>query len=212
MARTTKEEAQKTRQKLIETAIDLFYEKGVSATTLEHIAEAADLTRGAIYWHFKNKPDLIAALHEHFHISILETINNELSNVANPPLERIRSSWRHFLLDLARKPMYLKVLSIFLFKCDYSGELADLLAQQKEKKSAARELITACFQAAIDRQDVNPTYSATLLTQAHMCYMHGIISEYISGNKVQQLEEDAESLLDFFFAQLPAGVKHQPTA
>lgn len=203
MARTTKEEALKTRQKLVETAIDLFYERGVSATTLEHIAEAAGLTRGALYWHFENKRDLISGVHEHFHMSILETINKELGNEDNPPLERIKNSWRQFLLGLARNQMYLKVLSIFMFKCDYSGDLAGLLTQQREKKAQARALITACFQMAIDRGDLPATQPAELLTQCQMCFMHGIIAEYIMGNKVAQLENEAETLINFFYRQLP---------
>lgn len=46
MARKKKEEAQKTRQQLIEAAIGLFATRGVSSTTLTDIADAAQLTRG----------------------------------------------------------------------------------------------------------------------------------------------------------------------
>ncbi len=84
MARTTKEQAQKTREKLIETAIDVFYERGVNATTLEQVAEAAGLTRGAFYWHFKNKLDLVSAVHEHFHLHILGTLQEELESTSTP--------------------------------------------------------------------------------------------------------------------------------
>jgi AcrR family transcriptional regulator len=57
--RRTKEDAEKTKQLIIETAVDLFAAKGVEAITLQNIAEKAKCTRGAIYWHFKNKRDLI---------------------------------------------------------------------------------------------------------------------------------------------------------
>ncbi|ELD9861678.1 multidrug efflux transporter transcriptional repressor AcrS, partial [Escherichia coli] len=55
MAKRTKAEALKTRQELIETAIAQFAQHGVSKTTLNDIADAANVTRGAIYWHFENK-------------------------------------------------------------------------------------------------------------------------------------------------------------
>lgn len=54
----TKAEALKTRQELIETAIAQFAQHGVSKTTLNDIADAANVTRGAIYWHFENKTQL----------------------------------------------------------------------------------------------------------------------------------------------------------
>ncbi|KMV73799.1 hypothetical protein AI29_12660, partial [bacteria symbiont BFo2 of Frankliniella occidentalis] len=58
MARKTKAQAQETKSLLIEAAIDCFASRGVSATSLSEIAEHAGMTRGAIYWHFKNKTEL----------------------------------------------------------------------------------------------------------------------------------------------------------
>ena len=64
MARRTKEDAQKTRELLIEAAENVFYDKGVSKASLSDIAESAGVTRGAIYWHFKNKHDVFEAMIE----------------------------------------------------------------------------------------------------------------------------------------------------
>lgn len=58
MARKTKEQAQETRLQILEAAVVEFSARGVSATSLTDIANAAGVTRGAIYWHFKNKVDL----------------------------------------------------------------------------------------------------------------------------------------------------------
>lgn len=62
MPRRTKEEAEKTRQEILFSALDIFYEKGYSKTTFDEIAKRINLTKGAVYWHFRNKPDIIAAL------------------------------------------------------------------------------------------------------------------------------------------------------
>ena len=62
MARRTKEEAQETRAKLLDAAEHLFLKQGVSGTSLAQIAQAAGTTRGAIYWHFKDKGDLFNAM------------------------------------------------------------------------------------------------------------------------------------------------------
>ncbi|MCC7881711.1 TetR family transcriptional regulator, partial [Escherichia coli] len=58
MARKTKEEALRTRQLLIESAIQQFALRGVTNTTLTDIADAAGVTRGAVYWHFVSKTEL----------------------------------------------------------------------------------------------------------------------------------------------------------
>lgn len=64
MARRTKAEAEQTRQKILRAALDLFVEKGYERTTFEDVAERIQLTKGAVYWHFKSKSDLFAELVE----------------------------------------------------------------------------------------------------------------------------------------------------
>lgn len=64
MARRTKDEALATRHAILDAAELLFQQHGVSRTSLQDIAEAAQVTRGAIYWHFKDKADLFNAMME----------------------------------------------------------------------------------------------------------------------------------------------------
>ena len=64
MARRTKEAAAETRQQILENALDVFSRKGYSRTTFVDIAKQIGLTKGAVYWHFKTKPDLLVALIE----------------------------------------------------------------------------------------------------------------------------------------------------
>ena len=60
--RRTKEEAAVTRATLLKTALAVFSATGYAAATLDDVAKAANVTRGAIYWHFKSKADLYNTL------------------------------------------------------------------------------------------------------------------------------------------------------
>ena len=62
MARKCKEDAEKTRQAVIESALDVFSDKGYAKATFDEIAARAGFTKGAVYWYFRNKADLVAAL------------------------------------------------------------------------------------------------------------------------------------------------------
>lgn len=62
MARRTKEDAEATRNRLLDAAQEVFHVKGVRGASLLDVAQAASLTRGAIYWHFKDKADLFDAM------------------------------------------------------------------------------------------------------------------------------------------------------
>lgn len=52
------------RERLIAAACDLFYRKGIAGTTLAHIAEAAEVPLGNVYYYFKTKDDIVAAVVE----------------------------------------------------------------------------------------------------------------------------------------------------
>jgi AcrR family transcriptional regulator len=52
------------RERLIAAACDLFYRQGIAGTTLAHIAEAAEVPLGNVYYYFKSKDDIVAAVVE----------------------------------------------------------------------------------------------------------------------------------------------------
>jgi TetR/AcrR family acrAB operon transcriptional repressor len=62
--RRTKEQAAETGCQILLAAESLFLEKGYDEVSLEEIAVAAGVTRGAIHWHFKNKHGLLLALRD----------------------------------------------------------------------------------------------------------------------------------------------------
>lgn len=92
MARKKKEEAQKTRQQLLEAAITQFATRGVANTTLTDIADAAKVTRGAVYWHFTSKSEIFNAIWEQ-QLPFREIIHDRLSLSENDdPLLVIREN------------------------------------------------------------------------------------------------------------------------
>lgn len=60
--RRTKSEAEQTRNSILDAALTLFDEQGYTQTTLSSVARQAGVTRGAIYWHFENKDEILIAL------------------------------------------------------------------------------------------------------------------------------------------------------
>lgn len=78
MARKKKAEAQQTRQQLIEAAIGQFATRGVTNTTLTDIADAAKVTRGAVYWHFTSKTEIFNAIWEQ-QLPLRDLIRDRLS-------------------------------------------------------------------------------------------------------------------------------------
>ena len=86
MARRTKADAQTTRNNLLDAAEQLFQSRGVSHTSLNDIATAAGTTRGAIYWHFKDKADLFNAMMERVTLPLEQTLTASTGNAATDGL------------------------------------------------------------------------------------------------------------------------------
>src|SRR4051794_1245695 len=70
--RRTKDDSEQTRKRILAAARDEFARRGVTRTTLEHIAHAAGVTRGAIYWHFANKAELFNAMREQVMLPLVD--------------------------------------------------------------------------------------------------------------------------------------------
>src|SRR3569623_238420 len=90
MVRRTKEEAQETRAHLLDAAERRFSEQGVTSTSLNDIARAAGVTRGALYHHFKNKTDLIEALLDRVMMPLTEMRSCAASAAPGDPLSQLR--------------------------------------------------------------------------------------------------------------------------
>ena len=88
--RRTKEDAELTRQQLLEAGCKIFGDKGYAATRLSDIAEKAGVTRGAIYWHFKNKKELFIALFQ----EKVEPFINVIEEILDEKLEPLQMLYR----------------------------------------------------------------------------------------------------------------------
>lgn len=134
MVRRTKEDALETRTLILDTAEQVFREKGVGHTTLAEIAAAAGVTRGAIYWHFTNKAALLQAMNDRVHLP-LEALHQALADVAlKDPLAKMRESAHGVLAQVANDPRSRRVFEIFNFKCEFVGEMAQMLERQRESR------------------------------------------------------------------------------
>ncbi|MCK5077213.1 MAG: TetR family transcriptional regulator, partial [Calditrichia bacterium] len=94
--RKTKEESEKTKRLLLDTALKVFSQKGYSATRLIDIAKEAGVTRGAIYWHFNNKAELYIELNKENRDRSMEIIDKVWAEDFSP-VEKMRQVFIQFM-------------------------------------------------------------------------------------------------------------------
>src|SRR5690606_5763891 len=88
--RRPKEDAKKTRPALRASAERLVLAYGVARTSLSQIAHDAGVTRGAVYWHFENKSDLLNQLLDQVRISPEKIMGVTNHNSSQHPLRLLR--------------------------------------------------------------------------------------------------------------------------
>jgi TetR/AcrR family transcriptional regulator, acrAB operon repressor len=143
--RRTKQESERTRQKILAAARRVFARQGVTRTTLEEIAAAAGVTRGAIYWHFANKTALFFAMREQVAVPMIDQIDLALLHAdRSDPLEGVESFLRGILESLESDVAARQTLQIMGFKCEYVGELDRELVLQRLRCS---ELVSKLSEA-----------------------------------------------------------------
>jgi len=202
VARKTKKEAQETRAGILDAAVDVFFEHGISRTSLEDIARAAGVTRGAIYWHFDNKVDIFRALHERLYTSYVGEIADTLAQNHDAPLRGLEEFFVNIMLRLQREDQPRKMLTMCMMKCDYSGDMAVFLAEQNKKKTAMIALLEKFFLRAREIGTLRAEGDTHTLALSLCCYVSGVFFEYIRVPGLIDLQKEARPLMRAFFARL----------
>lgn len=123
MARRTKEDAEATRNSLLDAAERVFYDKGVSRASLADIAQAAGATRGAVYWHFKDKVDLFGAMMDRVTLPLECAYGPQAEGLQVAPLQRLRAVIQGVLQAVVCDERARRVFEIAMYKVEYVQEL-----------------------------------------------------------------------------------------
>ena len=64
---------------ILATALAVFAEKGFARASMNEVVRASGLSKGGVYWHFKSKDELIAAIFDHFFVEQLTLLDGMLA-------------------------------------------------------------------------------------------------------------------------------------
>ncbi|MGE8408007.1 MAG: TetR family transcriptional regulator [Pseudomonas sp.] len=196
MVRRTKEEAQETRSQILEAAEKAFYKRGIARTTLADIAELAGVTRGAIYWHFDNKAELVQAL--------LDSLQEPLDALAKAgeseeeldPLGCMRQLLVHLMHQMASDPKTRRINEILHHKCEFTDEMCEIRLQRQSATIDCHERISLVLGNAIKRGQLPADLDAERAAVAMFAYIDGLIRRWLLLPDSFDLFNDAERWVD----------------
>jgi TetR/AcrR family acrAB operon transcriptional repressor len=204
MARKTKDDAQLTCAALLDAAERVFYDHGVAGTTLNDIASAAGMTRGAIYWHFKDKADLLQALFSRAMLP-MEAMLNELEQTTDlQPLQALRNMCIQALSNLAHSPAQQRVFSIMFLKCEQVGQVATILEVKHAKKEECLAQMVTVLHRAVSVGQLPADTDVVLAQQVINNFMAGTMREWLFVPEAYALDLCAPAMVDLLLAGLQA--------
>lgn len=119
--RKTKTEAQKTRQHLLDAALEVFWCDGVTRASLQAIAQEAGVTRGALYWHFKNKEDLFETLFEQQYADFFAAFNDQTLRDNQDVWTHLQHNLTAMFETLATRESKQKFCNVMFSKCEQTA-------------------------------------------------------------------------------------------
>lgn len=196
MARATKEQALETRNRILDAAENVFYVQGVSRTTLADVAEAANVTRGAIYWHFKNKGDLFDAMCERVRLPMEAMMQANAEQREPDPLGQFRLLIIFVLQETVQNPRSRKVFEILFHKCEFVGDSDPISVRQRESFLKGHANIERVLSNAVIKKQLPDDLDVRLAAVSFRASIMGLLNNWLFAPDSFNLAGCAERLVD----------------
>ncbi|RYX90967.1 MAG: TetR family transcriptional regulator [Comamonadaceae bacterium] len=210
MVRRTKSEALATRHALLDAAELLFQARGVSRTSLNDIAVAAGTTRGAIYWHFKDKADLFNAMMERVTLPMEEGLERAGAAEDGDPVVHLREAMLYALHKTATDEQTRRVFEVATHKVEYVDELSAVKERHLSVRNECLAQTTHGMKQAVRRRGVElPIPVAAAALGLHVM-VDGLIQNWLLDPTAFDLQGVGRQTINTYLAGL--GLAAAPAA
>ena len=210
MARKTREEAELTRQRILDAAVEVFYEYGVARPSLSEIAALIGMTRGAVYGHFRNKSDVLVALFEQVHLPWDSLAQQHSAATQGDWLAVLRSD----LLQVLRLPTTstarAKALNVLFYKVELAVENKALVERIKVSRQSCFEHVSGLLHRAARAGQLRPGRDVERDARFLLCSTFGAVMEWLWDPLRFDLAAQAEGFVDDLLLPLHIGGRDRP--
>jgi TetR/AcrR family acrAB operon transcriptional repressor len=208
MARRTKEEAERTRDAVFTAASKVFLERGVARATLEEIAQAAGVTRGAVYWHFRDKLDLFLAIADRARVPYEGLLTDLAARLeADPALDpfaefekTVEAGFQAMEADAERR----RLLTITMLRCEYVEEMAPAVERQRRARTAFRAELDHIFDIIAARGRLAAPWRPDEAAAILFLVLSGLLQASLQAPEENRLTVQGMALVRVFLAALDA--------
>jgi TetR/AcrR family acrAB operon transcriptional repressor len=206
VARRTKDEAVETRNEILDAAERVFSERGVSRTSLADIAVAASVTRGAIYWHFKDKADLFCEMVARVTMPMEDAPCQINPALEADPLASVRAMLTGILQRTSGDVQARRVFHIVFHKCEYVDEMEPVWKRFSEMQAGCLSRLEQGLARAQQLGQLPKGLDVRRTALGLHALVDGLISNWAKDPEYMPPECDAGLVIDVFID----GILHAP--
>lgn len=194
-----------SREKLVQAAKKLFGMRGYHGTTVDNITKAAGVTRGALYWHFDSKADLLGAVIEELRETYLNRFIEETKGAGDSPMDKLWHMFKfnsRFAVEHPTMIHCLRTLSLEMQSLE--GKNAKALFDVFEKQ---RSFITEIIREAQEKHFVRNDLKAEIITSIILAVHDGIVLQLLAFDRHLDGHQVAWALRQITLGGISAGAK-----
>jgi len=185
-----------TRKKIIKTALKLFVQKGYHGTPIANIAKATKLTKGAIYFHFTSKHEILKGILEEYDRTFLGSMIKEVGSSEGKAIDKIRT-YLKFSINFAAKNEDLIMA--------HANLATELCSSNKKYEKEIKKIYEKYYKFLADlleegkgdgslREDINPSILAINLIGGN----EGNLVQWSFNKNKGQAKQFSRSFMKFF--------------
>jgi len=188
----------------------VFLKKGVARTSRADVADAAGVTRVAIYWHFKNKADLFTAMMDRVSLPMEAMVAHAGDKDIADPLMYVRRCALAVLNRVTSDPQSRRVAEISRYKVEYADEMAPLRARHIECRTECLGNIEHGLRNAAKKGLLAPSVNPRLAAVGLHALVDGLITNWVLDTHYLPLAQKAEPLIDSYLNGLKSTKSSAP--
>lgn len=201
MVRKTREEAEKTKERILDAAEDVFYRRGISGATMADIADCAGVSRGAVYGHYKSKAQIFLAMCDRMHRLFMELSPCVFTDMDGDslkdadPLGLLRSATLFYMRTVLQNNRFRRFAELPYFKCEYVGENAELLEYAYKLQKERMDKLVALIKKAKAKGQLSQDLDVGRASQFFTCALDGMLRKDLFNPEIHDIRDHIDDMV-----------------
>ncbi|MCP4523069.1 MAG: TetR/AcrR family transcriptional regulator [Candidatus Gracilibacteria bacterium] len=195
--RKTKEEQELTKKLLLEVASYLFEKEGYYHTSLDKIAQSAGVTRGAIYWNFSGKLELLEILLDQNYKKYAMMLEFEFGKTASA-IQKLESIFELYFRLLQNDEAFRQVERLH-FNEKFTGEEQEVLEKfSQHDVSALEKYVEEIYKEGILCLEFKNQFLPEVFSTSFVTFFFGIVTRFLPEDDFEESIKKSKSMLEVF--------------